>query len=466
MDETRSWLDSNYPDLKDKLAGLVGIRSISTDADHNAELRAAADAVCDLMRWAGLSDVELLRDEGPAPYAYGEWLGAPGRPTIFLYSHNDVQPANYEDQWLSPPWVLTERDGRLYGRGGADDKGGCMAQLAAIAAFLKTRGELPVNVKVLVEGAEESGSSHLLGFLGRHRDRLLADVIVVTDTANIDTGIPSVTYSLRGALSFLLEVRAAEGPVHSGLAGGALADAALALNVLLARLYWDHGRLPIPGLYDSVRPLTEAERETIRRLPWDEGTLRRDFGVLPDVHLAMPRDYHFYEQTWRMPAVTVLAQEASSVKGASNQVLSKASAVVSCRLVPDQDPQAIFEALRELLTRDPPWNVEVSVTSRDRPAAAWMTDPTGPAFEAALDGLRSGFGQEPIPIGSGGTIPFVGPLADLFNGAPAILLGIDDPKSNLHAPNESLHEGDWRKLMASLTYVFENLGRLPADKIR
>src|SRR5262249_18666424 len=175
---------------------------------------------------------------------------------------------------------------------------------------------------------------------------------------------------------------------------------------------------------------------------------------------------HVYEQTWRKPAVTVIAQEASSIKGASNQVLPRASAIVSCRIVPDQDPQDVFARLKETLTSDPPWGVKVTVKPHGPPVKWWMTDPNGPAFEAAKSAMQAGFKKHPVPIGCGGTIGFVGPLADLFGGAPALLLGIEDPKSNAHAPNESLHEGDWKKLMASLAHLFENLGKLPDGKVK
>jgi acetylornithine deacetylase/succinyl-diaminopimelate desuccinylase-like protein len=270
---------------------------------------------------------------------------------------------------------------------------------------------------------------------------------------------------LRGIVAMLVEVQSGKMPVHSGMAGGALADAALALNVILSRLYWKNGKLPIPGFYDKVRPVTAKERRTIKKLPGDETKWRADLGILEGVQFATQKNTHVYEQTWRKPAVTVIAQEASSIKGASNQVLPKASAIVSCRIVPDQDPEEVYQQLKDFLTKDPPWGVKVNVTSQGN-VKWWMTDPNGPAFEAALKAMKTGFGQKPVPIGCGGTIGFVGPLADLFGGAPALLLGIEDPKSNAHAPNESLHEDDFHKLMLSLAHLFENLGNLPDGKVK
>jgi acetylornithine deacetylase/succinyl-diaminopimelate desuccinylase-like protein len=461
-----SWLKKNRTALVRDLARLVAIPSISTDGEHQREVAESADLTCTQMRRAGLQNVEVLKSGRSNPYAYGEWLGAPGKPTVFLYAHHDVQPINFVEQWQSPPWKLTRRAGRLYGRGAADDKGAITAQLGAIAAFLKTQGSLPVNVKMVVEGEEEVGSSNLMAFFKQYRKQLQSDVIVVCDTENIETGLPCITYSLRGIVAVLVEVTSARIPVHSGMAGGALADSALALNVILSRLYWGNGKLPIPGYYDRVRPMTEAERQTCRTLPDHEPKFRQQLGIPAGVQLAKEPGNTVNEQTWRFPAVTVIAQEASSIKGASNQVLPKASAIVSCRIVPDQDPQEVYEQVKAVLTKDPPWGVQVSVQPHSKPVGWWMTDPTGPAFEAALAAMKTAFQKEPAAIGCGGTIGFVGPLAELFGGAPALLLGIEDPRSNAHAPNESLHEGDWLKLMASLAHLFQNLGNLPGGKVK
>jgi acetylornithine deacetylase/succinyl-diaminopimelate desuccinylase-like protein len=464
------WLNKNQGNFIKDLADLVAIRSVSTDGEHQKEVGQSAELTCEQMRRAGLKNVEILRSGKSNPYAYGEWLGAPGKPTVFLYAHHDVQPVHQADidanRWDSPPWQLTARGGRLYGRGSADDKGAITAQLAAVSAFLKTQGRLPVNIKLLVEGEEEVGSSNLMGFFKEYKERIQSDVIVVCDTENIETGLPSITYSLRGIVALTVEVESAKGPVHSGMAGGALADSALALNVILSRLYWKNGKLPVPGMYDGVRKVTTAERRTFDSIPYEEGKLRKDTGILSSVALATEKGTSVYEQTWRKPAVTIIAQEASSIKEASNQVLPRASAIVSCRIVPDQNPAQVEKALKAVLTKDPPWGVKVTVKSHGKPVKWWMTDPTGPAFEAAMSAMKAGFKKEPVGIGCGGTIGFVGPLADLLGGAPALLMGIEDPRSNAHAPNESLHQGDWFKLMASLAHLFQNLGDLPGGKVK
>src|SRR5438874_3057292 len=384
MQHPLKWLKSHDADLVGQLGQLVAIPSISTDGEHQKEIDRSAELTCELMMQGGLQNVALLKTGNSNPYAYGEWLGAPGKPTVFLYAHHDVQPINFVEEWKSEPWTLTARDGRLYGRGAADDKGAISAQLGAIAAFLKTRGSLPVNVKMLVEGEEEIGSSNLNAFFKQYRDRIRSDVIVVCDTENIEVGLPSLTYALRGIVACTVEVQSAKLPVHSGMGGGFLADAALALDVVLARLYWKNGKLPIPHYYDRVRKMTARERKTLKKLPLDMAKIRKDIGILPGVHDALEKGVHPYEQTWRKPAITIIAQEASSIKGASNQVLPKAAAIVSCRIVPDQDPGEVFEQVKAFLTKDPPWGVKVTVKQFPVSVKWWMTDPTGPAFEAAL----------------------------------------------------------------------------------
>src|SRR5947209_8627815 len=299
MHAALDWLSKNHEGVVRGLADLVAIPSISTDGEHQTEIDRTAALTADQMRDAGLHNVQVLRVGQSLPYAYGEWLEAPGKPTVFLYAHHDVQPINYVEQWQSDPWKLTRRDGRLFARGSADDKGAISAQLGAIAAYRKTTNHLPVNIKMVVEGEEEIGSKNLMKFFDVHRGRIKSDVIVVCDTENIEVGLPSITYSLRGVLSVLVEVNSARIPVHSGMAGGALPDAALALNRVLAKLYWENGPLPIPGFYDKVRPLTERERAAVRKLPWHDQKFRPEVGVVPSARYALEERLSGYEPAWR-----------------------------------------------------------------------------------------------------------------------------------------------------------------------
>ena len=470
MQANIDWLKKNHNSLVQDLADLVAIQSVSTDGEHQKEIESSAKLTCAHMKKAGLQNIEILTVDGSNPYAYGEWIGDPSKPTVFLYAHHDVQPVHQDDidkgRWHTAPWTLTPKKGRLYARGSADDKGAITAQLGAIASFLQTSGKLPVNVKMVVEGEEEVGSCNLMSFFKKFKKKIASDVIVVCDTENLEVGLPCITYALRGIVAVNVKVESSTTPVHSGMSGGTLADSAIALNVILARLYWGNKKLKVPGMYDGVRKMTKMERDALKKLPGNDELWRKICGVLPGVSLAMEEGTDAYEQTWRKPAVTVIAQEASSIKQASNQVLPRAEAIVSCRIVPDQDPEQVYGALKEYLENDPPWGVKVTVTPAGSAVKWWMTDPRGPAFEAAMNAMRSGFGKEAVPIGCGGTIGFVGPLADLLGGAPALLMGIEDPESNAHAPNESLHEGDWKKLMASLSHLFANLGSLPGGKVK
>ncbi|GBD37033.1 Succinyl-diaminopimelate desuccinylase [bacterium HR36] len=391
---------------------------------------------------------------------YGDWLHAPGQPTLLLYSHYDVQPTNYLEQWESNSWQLTERNGRLYGRGAADDKGAIIIQLASLEAWVKTVGRLPVNIKMLVEGEEEVGSRNLLGFLREHRERLQADVLVVTDTENLDPEIPCLTTSLRGIITLKVEVRGLERPLHSGMAGGLAPDAALALNAILARLCWaGKRRIPVPGFYEGVKRLSGKELKALRRLKVSLNKLRQDLTLLPGVKFAHLTGVHPYEQTWRLPAVTVIAQEASSLRQASNQVLPYATALVSVRIVPEQEPKRVIRALTKELTSRAPWGVQVQVTTVGEPVKWWYIEPKGAAFEAALRALQAGYGKEPLTIGCGGSIGFVGPLCEMFGGIPALLLGIEDPQSAAHSPNESLNRTIFRNLARSLVHLYAELAQ-------
>ena len=465
MNDVLQYLSSNYSRFVDYLRQLVAVPSISTDGQHAKEIDRSAAVTADLMRQVGLQNIETLRYEDSYPYVYGEYISDPKRPTVFMYSHHDVQPCN-TGGWESDPWTLTQRNGRLYGRGSADDKGGTIAQLASLEAWLKTRRALPVNVKVLVEGEEEIGSKNLVGFFEKFKDKIQSDVIVVNDTGNLEAGLPCITYSLRGIVEVVVEVSALKQPVHSGEGGGTLPDPAIGLSEVLGRLYWGKDKLPIPGFYKSVRKLTKKELAGFKSLPFNINKYKKESALLPGVDLATPRGVNVLEEKWRMPAVTVIAIEASSFVGKSNQVLPSAKAIVSIRTVPDMKSTEVLKHIRDYLEKNPPWGCKVKVTPSEHGVNWWMTDPTGPAFDACMKALHSGFGKKPIAIGCGGSIGFVGPLAKLFGGAPALLIGIEDPMSQAHSQNESLNEGEFKKVMTSLAHFYQNLANLPGGKVK
>jgi len=426
-------------------------------------MRRSAEAMASVMREAGVENVEVLEIDGVHPYVYGDWLKKPGAPTVLLYGHHDVQPEGRPEKWLSPPYEPVVRDGRLFGRGTADDKAGCMTHIAAVASYLKSGGELPVNVRFVIEGEEEIGSENLDRFLKAYRDRLDADFIVLSDTANFDTGIPALTYQLRGICTVDLEVQCLERPVHSGMWGGPVPDPVQILCRLIAGLSAEDGSLAIPGLYKMVAKPGKKQLERIRALPFNEAKFKKDAGMMKGMTLTGEKGYSVYEKIWTRPSLTVIAFEARQFQGSSNQIIDAARARLSLRTVPDVDGNKAAQLLKKKLTTRPPYGAKVTVTtSRKAVTPWWTTNPEGPAFEAARRALRAGFGKETAMIGAGGSIGFVGPFADLLGGAPCLLMGVEDPKCNAHSENESLHLGDWRKCMRSAVHLYDELSRLPA----
>jgi acetylornithine deacetylase/succinyl-diaminopimelate desuccinylase-like protein len=442
-----------------ELADLVRIPSVSAEGFDPTQVVRSAEHVAGLLEGAGLGGVELLRVPGAHPAVYGEWRGAEGAPTALLYAHHDVQPPGRLEHWKSPPFEPTERGGRLYGRGVVDDKAGLLLHVAALRAWREAAGAPPLNVKVLVEGEEEIGSLHLAELLRAERDRLRADVLVLSDTANLATGLPSFTVSLRGLVSVDVRARALDHPIHSGMWGGAVPDAATALCALLGRLADAPGALAVPGLADDAPELLPAERAALAALPFDEAAFRADAGLLAGVPLACEPGRSAYEQLWARPALAVTALEAMPLAEAGNQLIAEARARVGLRLAPGQDAERAARLLVAFLEADPPRGVRVEARIQGA-APGWRTEPTGPAFEAARRALRAGYGAEPVAIGCGGSIPFVGPFLAELGGAPALLLGLEDPPCNAHGENESLHLGDFGKACRSAVHLLAELADL------
>jgi cysteinylglycine-S-conjugate dipeptidase len=449
-------VDEQYREWLATLEELVRIPSVSGDPVHTVDVERSADAVAAALQVAGLEQVRQREVDGSPPYVLGEWVHRDDAPTVLLYAHHDVQPPGIVGNWTSDPFEPRERGGRMYGRGSADDKAGAVGHAATIAAWLRTTGELPCNVRVLVEGEEEIGSPRLEAFLTKYLDELAADVIVLADASNWKVGVPGITYSLRGIAGVDVTVRALDGPVHSGMAGGVVPDPAMALATTLASLVDEHGDVAVDGFADDATPLTPDERALIESLPDDSDALRRAWGVRPHVELAGDPTVSIYERLWRRPSIAVIGWDSHPIAGSSPQIVAKATARLNVRLAPGQDPDRAHKLLRDHLKARVPWGLELETTPVWG-AAGWLTEPRGWAFDAVERALRAGFGADAVYMGVGGSIPFVQPFADAFGGIPALLLGPADPSSRIHGEDESLHLDDWRKLIASQARLLAEL---------
>ncbi|MBS1960572.1 MAG: M20/M25/M40 family metallo-hydrolase [Bdellovibrionales bacterium] len=461
------FLAKNFDRYLDELKTLARIPSVSFEGFDPANVKKSADATATLLKKVGFENVEVLPFEDAHPYVYGEWLKAgPNAPTAVLYAHHDVQPAGREELWQTPPFEPTMKKGpggdRLYGRGTADDKAGILVHAAALDAFLKTAGKCPINLKVVIEGEEEIGSGHLEGFLKKYAKKLQADVIILTDTANFDCGRPALTVALRGLIGVDVEVRALTKSVHSGMWGGPVPDPVMALSKMLATLVDADGRIAVPGIREMVTPLTETEVANMKKIPFEEKLFREQVGMVTGAKL-LPEGPNPIAQLWRFPSLTVTAIQASSRKSPANIINDAAWARVTIRTAPGMDPVKTTELLKKHLKAACPWGLEVELKGGDpHGGGAWAIDPTGPAFEAARSSMKKGYGEEPLMIGCGGSIPFVKPFAEALGGAPALLIGVEDPYTNAHGENESLLVSDLRKACVSQVHLFAEL----AERLR
>jgi acetylornithine deacetylase/succinyl-diaminopimelate desuccinylase-like protein len=423
--------------------------------------------VAQLLERSGLGAVEVLRLPGAHPYVVAELRAArEDAPTVLVYAHHDVQPPGRPDRWLTPAFEPTLRaDGRLYGRGVVDDKAGLLLHLAALRAWLAAEGAPPAHVKLIVEGEEEIGSGHLAEFLRRHRERLAADVVVLSDTANLATGVPALTTSLRGLVAIDVTVRALDHPVHSGFWGGPVPDAATALARLLARLVDDAGAILVPGLEDDVPALGADQRAALAALPCDEAVFRADAGMLPGTRFTGAAHRSLYERLWFRPSLAFTALEGMPLATAANQLIAEASARIGVRLAPGQDAERVARLVTEFLRRDPPAGVQIG-TRLVTATPGWRTATRGPAFDAARRALAAGYGRAAVEIGCGASIPFVGPFCEVLGGAPALLLGLEDPPCNAHGENESLDLGDFRRAARASAHLFADLSAIPRAELR
>ena len=423
----RAMLASVLPAAREDLEQLARIPSISADPGHRDDVARAAAQVAELARAAGAADVRTV-SAGGAPAVIASWPPPEGAPTVLLYAHLDVQPTGPEQDWTSPPFEPTERNGRLYGRGAADDKAGVLMHLAVLRAF---GGQPPVGVVLFIEGEEEIGSPTLPALLAEHRDLLRADVIVIADSANAAVDVPSFTTSLRGLVDVLVEVRVLERAVHSGMYGGAVGDALTGLCRLLASLHDEAGDVAVKGL------VTGGSSAVL-----DEAVFRADAGLLPGGQLMGTGP--LAERLWHRPAVAVIGMDAPCVADASNVLLPSARAKVSLRIAPGDDAQRAGERLTEHLQANTPWGAEVVVT-KGASGAGFELEATGDVYDLARSAFADAYGNATVEAGIGGSIPFIAEFVRTYPAATVLVTGVGDPASRWHGVDESLDLAMWER---------------------
>lgn len=441
-EDLRSAVDQHFDTIRDGLERLTTIPSVSAPGFDPANVRTSAAFVAELLREAGFPEVRLLESEGAHPAVFAHYPAPEGAPTMLLYAHHDVQPPGEDGEWTSPPFEPTERDGRVYGRGVADDKSGVLMHVGAMLAH---GGKPPVGVKVIIEGEEEIGSVHLEDFLREHEHLFAADVIVIGDSGNWKVGVPALTTSLRGLVDCVIEVRTADHALHSGEFGGPMPDALTVLSRTLATLHDEEGRVAVPGLVSS---------DTADPLDLTESEFRSQAGTVEGLDLI--GDGSITSRLWTMPSISVLAVDAPSVDKAINALVPVARAKVSMRLAPGQDPASAMDALVTHLETHVPWGASVTVTpGASGEAFALATE--GPVFESFRTAMRAAWGADPVNMGVGGSIPFVAAFSDTYPDATIVLTGVQEPESRIHAPDESLDLQELRRAAFAEAIVMELL---------
>jgi acetylornithine deacetylase/succinyl-diaminopimelate desuccinylase-like protein len=442
-DAVRSTIQQLMPRLRADLEALVRIESVSADPARAAEVERSAEATSALFAAEGFSTRIVRAYDGAPPAVIGEKAGPAGAPTVLLYAHHDVQPENDHAEWDSAPWEPTERDGRLYARGAADDKAGIVAHLAAIRAL---GDDLPVTVRLFIEGEEEVGSETLPALLKAHQDDLAADVIVIADSANWDIGVPALTTSLRGLVRADVEVRTLDHAVHSGMWGGVVPDALITLSRLIATLHDDAGNVAIAGLHAG--PAADID--------YPEDRLRAESGIAEGVSFI--GDGSAVARLWTRPSLSIIGLDAPRVDGASNTLVPAARAKVSLRVAPGDTAGNALACLTRHLEDHAPWGARVTVTPVDT-GEATQIDATGPAYDAARAAFTEAWdGTAPVDMGVGGSIPFIAEFLDAFPQASVLVTGVEDPDTRAHGANEGLHLAEFERVCVAETLLLQKLG--------
>jgi acetylornithine deacetylase/succinyl-diaminopimelate desuccinylase-like protein len=446
---------NNHPRFLDELKALLRIPSISTLPEHKGDCRLAAETLAADLERIGLENLRIIETDGH-PLVYADWLHAAGKPTVLIYGHYDVQPPDPLDEWLTPPFEPTERNGNIYARGAVDDKGQVVAQVKALESLLAATGKLPLNVRVLLEGEEEVGGEGIARYVASKPADLKADFALVSDTEMFAPGLPTLCVGLRGMIYTELEVRGARTDLHSGMYGGAAPNPFVSLAQILARLKDEHGHIQIPGFYDEIIPPSPEELAAWQSLPFDEEQYR--ISEVGSRQLVGEAGYSVLERTWARPTLDVHGIPGGFTgAGAKTVIPARAVAKVSMRLVPGMTPAKSFALYKKFVEEIAPAGVDVEVRlihSGD----PCLIPVDNPYIRAATKALKEVWGKETVFIRSGGSIPIVGDFARHL-GLPSVMMGFGLPDDNLHAPNEKFHLKNFELGIESIIRFLEEAGR-------
>jgi acetylornithine deacetylase/succinyl-diaminopimelate desuccinylase-like protein len=445
----------NQPRFLEELKALLRIPSVSTDPAHKADVRHAAEVLAAELTRIGMENVRLIETAGH-PLVYADWLHAPGTPTALLYGHYDVQPPDPLDEWLSPPFEPTERNGNLYARGAVDDKGQMYMHVKALESLLASSGKLPLNVRVILEGEEEVGGEGIAAFVATNPPELKADFALVSDTEMFAAGLPTLCVGLRGMIYTEVEVRGSKTDLHSGMYGGAAPNPFIALAQIIAKLKDESGRILIPGLYDKIIPPSSEELDAWESLPFDEEHYRQT--EVQSKALTGEPGYSVLERTWARPTLDVHGMPGGFIgAGAKTVIPAKALAKLSIRLVPAMTPAETFSLLSGYVQHiaPPGVDVEVRLIHSGDPC---LIPVDNPYIQAATEAMKEIWGRETVFIRSGGSIPIVGDFARHLN-LPSVMMGFGLPDDNLHAPNEKFLITNFYQGIESIIRFLEILGK-------
>jgi len=452
---TNAFIDANRERFLDELKDFLRIPSISTLPEHRPDIERAAQFVADNLRTAGLENVEIIPTQ-IHPLVYGDWLHAPGKPTVLCYGHYDVQPADPLELWKTPPFEPSVRDGSIYGRGTADDKGQMYMHVKAVEALRAVNGTLPINLKFLVEGEEEVGGASIAKYVAENPQKLKADVALVSDTALYAAGIPTLTIGLRGLIYLEVEATGPSRDLHSGLYGGAAPNAVWGLIELLAKAKNSRGEIKIPGIYDDVEPPAPSEKESWAQLPFKEKDfLRNEVG---STKLTGESKYSVLERLWARPTFEVHGIAGGFTGAGSKTVIpAKATAKVSFRLVPRQDPEKIVAAFRQWVKKNTPRGIQLEVRVLSA-SPGLSVNPDHPAIQTAARAFADIYEKPTVFIRDGASIPVVGDFAEHL-GIPTVLMGFGLPDDGLHSPNEKYSLENYYKGIMTIAHFFEEYGK-------